>query len=327
MYLARYHHRGITRYVIRQSYADQTCLRSRDLFDLGPDPTRYITYVGGSGYYYDEDMVEALVRAGIDADQDQLDRLFFEFLDPEIQRVIHGFDRGRRNSDPRAIADDSQTGYIPHSFDRRRYHYLRFGHSDQRHIDQVPEKVFSPLYDKSRDELEQYFLAEERILRHHEKPFYVATIFELKKFIPDKDNEAPLIDQMDAFFLSRLCKLNADHHFRSGMPENSWLHGYLAKYAVMYFDFDPPRRSPWQAYVEDFIHRHRIYHPPAKVTVKLEEAGRLFGLPWKQLRTLDRKSLSRLYRQLALQHHPDRGGDPDIFRRLTQYYKLLLKRK
>jgi len=26
-------------------------------------------------------------------------------------------------------------------------------------------------------------------------------------------------------------------------------------------------------------------------------------------------------------HHPDKGGDADSFRRLTQYYHMLLKRK
>lgn len=327
MYMARYRDRGNIRYVIRQSYADATCLRSRDLFDLGQDPAQYIVYVGGSGYYYSEEVIDGLARSGIDADQDQLDRLFFEFLDPRIQRVIHGFDRGRRSSTPRSITDRHQAGNRPHAFDRRRHHYLRFGHSDQRHIDRVSEKIFSPLYDKSRDELEQYFLTAERVLRPHEKPFYVSTIFEFRTFVPARNSELPLIDQMDAFFLSRLCGLNGDRRFWSGMPENRELHHYLAKYAIMYFDFDPPRRSPWQAYVEDFINRHREYHPPAKVKLKLEEAGRLFGMPWKRLKTLDKKSLTRLYRQLALKHHPDQGGDAEAFRRLTQYYKVLLKRK
>jgi hypothetical protein len=326
MYLARLNKQGKTRYVIRQSYAAGGCMQSRDLFDLGGDPARFIVYVGGAGYYYHDELLDALTDAGAAADPEQLDRLFFEFLDARIQRVIHGFDRSRRRTAAAAIAGNREPAASPHLFDKRRYHYLRFGHSEQRAIDRVPEKIFRPLHARSRDELEQYFLAEERRLKTHEKAAYVATIFDLNRFVPDPRADSALIEQMDAYFVSRLCRLDADARFWAGAPPEGRLRDYLVRYAVIYFDLDPPGRSPWQAYVEDFINRHRAYHPPMKVRVKTEEAGRLFGLQWKELKILDKRSLSRLYRRLALKHHPDQGGDPELFRRLTHYYKVLLKK-
>ncbi|MCJ8500088.1 hypothetical protein [Desulfatitalea alkaliphila] len=326
MYLARVYDGGRLHYVIRQSYPADGRLRSRDLFDLGPDPAAFIVYVGGRGYYYAEPLLSALAEADAAADPDALDRLLFEFLDPEIQRVIAGFDRRRRRTAHRSLAMDGDAMPPPHLFDRRRYHYLRFGHSEQRHIGRVPESVFHPLYAKSRDELEQYFWAEERRLRLHEKAAYVNTIFELRRFVPDPASDRTLLEQMDRYFVSRLCRLDADERFWTDLPHPGRLRDYLVRYAILYFDLDPPRQSPWQAYVEDFINRHRTYHPPAKVRIKLEEAGHLFGLPWKTLKKLDQRSLTRLYHRLALKHHPDQGGDPELFRRLTDYYKVLLKR-
>jgi hypothetical protein len=326
MYLARITEKGDIRYIIRQSFAVGDGFQSKDLFDLGHDPSRHIVYTGGSGYYYSTEVEEALAAAGAPLDQAQMDQIFYEFLKPGIRRIIDGFDRGRRNSANRVI-DAAAGPPAPWGFDKRRFHFLRFGPSDQRHIDRVPEKIFRTLHAKSRDELEQYFLLEERRLRDHEKPVYVSLIFELKRFMPEAQSGRSVREQVDGYFISRLCQINADPRFRQDASVNSSLHPYLIKYAVMFFDFEAQRTSPWQAYVEDFIHRHRIYHPPDKVTVKLEEAGRLFGLPWKELKKLDRGSLSRLYRQLALKHHPDKGGDAESFRRLTQYYHLLLKRK
>jgi curved DNA-binding protein CbpA len=33
--------------------------------------------------------------------------------------------------------------------------------------------------------------------------------------------------------------------------------------------------------------------------------------------------VKRAYRALALEHHPDRGGDPEEFRRVTNVYRAL----
>jgi len=40
--------------------------------------------------------------------------------------------------------------------------------------------------------------------------------------------------------------------------------------------------------------------------------------------TADRKAVKSRYRQLALEHHPDRGGDPERFRKVTAAADLLL---
>ncbi len=326
MYLAKLSRRGKAHYVIRQSCSVEGRLVSRDLVDLGSNPGGFIVYVGGSGYYYADTVIDSLENAGVSVDQEQLDHLFFDFLPDDIQRVIHGFDRGGRRSSPAALSVEGEPAPPPHIFDKRRYHYLRFGHSAQRHIHRVSEKIFHPLHAKSRDELEQYFLKEERRLRTHEQATYVSTVFDLGRFVPQPDSPNSLVEQMDAYFISRLCRLDSDDRFWAGLPAEGRLRDYLVKYAIIYFDLAAPRQSPWQAYVEDFINQRRAYHAPQKVRIKIEEAGRLFGLQWKMLKKLDKIALGRLYRRLALKHHPDKGGDPEMFRRLTDYYKILKKK-
>ncbi len=64
MYFALKTIKGGTRYFIRESYRDGKCLRSRDLFDLGTDPSQYIVYPGGNAFYIDEtvdDRLRALI--------------------------------------------------------------------------------------------------------------------------------------------------------------------------------------------------------------------------------------------------------------------------
>jgi len=38
---------------------------------------------------------------------------------------------------------------------------------------------------------------------------------------------------------------------------------------------------------------------------------------------MDRRAFNRLYRRLALKHHPDRGGREAAFVRLTRIYEML----
>lgn len=327
MYLAREHIKGKTHYIIRQSYPSAGQFKSRDLFNLGTDPTRFINYPGGNSYYYDPVIEEALSNKGLELDHDDLDEIFFEFLDLEIQRVITAFDRGYRNRPHHPKAIETSDNPETHIFDRRRYHYLRFGHSNQRYILNVPDKVFIPLLHKSRDELEHYFGTQEGLLKHNEIGPYVATIFKLDAFRWTPDTNQPFQSQMDAFFIEKLCCLNSDKAFMAGAPEPDGLYQHLIKYAILYFDFNPLIQSLEQQILRDFINRHRIYRPPAKTRIQIKEAEALFGHDWKTLKGMDRASFSRLFRKLALKHHPDQGGDSDTFRRLSHYYKILAEKK
>lgn len=333
MYLARTIENGRTRYSIRHSYLDGKCYRSRQLVDLGFEPWNYIVYPGSRSYYYDLDLMDALAQAGMEVGQDDLDLIFFEFLDPEIQRIITGFDRNWRKSRCPGLEQKPRGDFTIHLFDKRRHHFLRFGDMNQQSLAGMPEKYFINLAAKSRDELEQYFIAQEMLLPSRQKMAYVFTIFDLKQFFtsPQARIDPSSVNQegLDDFFIDRLCALNVDKQFWAGMQAWQGLHPYLVRYAITFFDTSsmPRRRPAWMDEMEDFINSHRRYTPPRKVRVKMDEAARLFSVSWKELAGMSRKELSRRYRKLALEHHPDRGGNVKVFRRLTEIYHALLRRK
>lgn len=326
MYLARKHIDDRTHYVIRHSYLSSGHYKYRDLFDIGPDPTRFIIYPGGNSYYYDPCIEEAIIEKGVQIDPDELDDIFFEFLNADIQRVITGFDRTYKNG-PKPNRCSNRDDMTPaHIFDKRRFHFLRFGFSYQQYIYKVPEKIFRPLKKKSRDELEYYFTSEERKLKYNQLGPYLSIIFELHKFIPVSESKLSLPAQLDEYFMNNFCRLNKDSIFLSGEPEPKGLFDHLIRYAITYFDETSFSYKPARQYVRDFINRHRTYRPPAKVRIKIKEAEQLFGHRWKELKQMSKDTLTRIFRKAALKHHPDKGGDAETFRRLVQYYKTLLNR-
>jgi len=327
MYLARIRKKDQTHYYIRDTYHDGPYLKSRDVFDLGTDPSKHIIYLGAHGYYYDEAIEEALAQFELHPDQDELDHIFWDFLDPEIKRVIKGFHRSFDNSK----TDPQETYPRVHIFDKRRIHYLRFAQMDQRSLSKMPPKLFHVLHGKSRDEIEQYFLVQERILQPNELRIYVYTIFDLQQFFsefiaaqrPQDLNQT----KMDEFFIDAVCRLNDDKNFWAGMEMSDRLQDYLVKYVIMCFDNEFPRPSLFRDYLHGFMNRHRTYLPPKKVRVNMEEAARLFETSWEKLKRMDLKCFNRLYRKMALRHHPDKGGDPETFVKLTKYYQGLLQKK
>jgi hypothetical protein len=327
MYLARTKIKNQTHYYIRDSYQDGPCLKSRDVFDLGTDPSKHIIYLGGHGYYYDEAIEDTLAKFGLYPDQDELDRIFWDFLNPEIKRVIKGFDR----SFGQFKTESPETYPSVHIFDKRRIHYIKFGQIDQHSLSKMPLKMFKVLHGKSRDEIEQYFMVQERILPPNELRSYVYTIFDLQRFFLDAIAAQRPQDlnqiKMDEFFVDAVCRLNEDKNFWAGMDMSDRLRDYLVKYVIMYFDYEFPRRSLFQDYLYEFINRHRTYIPPKKVRVNMEEAARLFETSWENLKKMDLKCFNRLYRKMALKHHPDQGGSPETFVKLTKYYHGLLQKK
>jgi len=327
MYLARNYRNHQVHYSIRETYRDGDCLKSRHLFNLGTDPSKYIIYPGGKGYYFDDVIETALRKQGLNPSQDDLDPLFFEFLDPEIQRVIRGFERGTVKRPSR----QSSSNQSHHLFDMRRIHFLKFGSMNQSQLQRLPAKFYRDLAGKSRDEIEQHFIMAERIIRPRELIRYLATIFNLQDCMtewfanPNKDGQ--LQDEMDIFLVARICDLYTDRTFWSGMSSNQGIEEYLRRYMILYFDRADNWTHSTPNYLHDFINRHRTYRPPKRVRLNMQEASRLFETPWKILKQMDLKTFTRLYRQQALKVHPDQGGSQETFVRLTQIYEKLLKKK
>ena len=332
MYLARKTIQGKIRYFIRESYRDNGCLRSRDLYDLGPQPERYIRYPGGNSFYIDAVVEEALSDAGLTPAVDELDDLFWNFLEPEIKWKLEPF-RSReirsRNA-MRRLQKETQESY--HLFDKRRIYYLKSGRVDQCRVRLLPAKMFRVLDNKSRDEIEQTFIEMETILHGTELKSYVYSIFDLQKFftgsfaksVPHFLNQV----KVDDYFLKEICSLNDDPIFWAGMDQSDQLHESLVRYAIMFFDFDYEPRSFMEDYIRNFINSRRDYRPPSRMrSVTLGEASTLFKASKDSLDKMGRSDLARLYRRRAQKLHPDKGGDHDTFVKLTEAYHSLLAQK
>lgn len=314
--------------MIRQSYADGDCYRSRDLFDLGDDPRQFIKYPGGNGFYIDTTVEETIADQGVDASQEDLEPIFIPFLKPHIRRVIDGFDRRARHC---KRADSCIPAEAVHPFDRYRLHFLKLGRIDPRRMGCTQGAFYAGLIEKSRDEIEYDFITAEKILKAHELALYTYQIFDLQGYFNEHfaHSHPEALDQqrMDRFFMEKLCRLNADESFWIGSAKEPGLRHHLVRYAVMYFDSSFPTRDPFQDFLRDFINRHRIYRPPESVKVSLDESARLFGVSVDALKKMDRRALARQYRKLVFTHHPDKGGSPENFVKLTAAYQKLMKRK
>ena len=327
VYLARTPIERPTRYFIRETYQDGEVLKSRDVFDLGTDPARFIVYPGGRGYYFDEKVEETLQEQGLNPTQDDLDRIFWDFLDPAIKRVINGFQRTRT---PRktAIGQPTETAHL---FDRRRVLYLRFAQMDQGNLSRMPPQLFRHLHHKSRDEIEQHFLHEERILKTRELNRYVWTIFDLSAVFRAACGTDPQTnmcqESVDEWFMTALCDLNRDETFWRGTLPADGLQEYLTRYAIIFFDHAFPVMMPPGDAFNDFMNRHRRYVPPKKVRTRMAEAGRLFETDWKKLKQMDARTFTRLYRRQAMKYHPDQGGSKSKFIKLTTFYRHMMRKK
>ena len=334
MYLAQNKINNETTYFIRESYRHQDIFLSRDLLCLGTDPARYIVYPGGNSFYIDTAIVDQLNDQGITSDSEDIENIFWRFLDPEIQRNLEYFRRREQRSRMSRKKKKPQEKFNTpvHIFDKRRIYFLKFGKMDQRNIGRLPPKLFHMLRRKSRDEIEQTFLDQERILTPREYKAYTYAIFNLQQFFYESfaTSNPQMLNQehVDNHFIEQVCKLNSDDSFWVGMQTNDELHEYLVRYVFMYFDYDYSPKSFLEDYIRNFMNSRRDYRPPYKSTsVILTEAGTLFGETKEALEKMTRKDIARLYRRKAQKFHPDKGGDHDTFVKLSAAYHQLLKLK
>jgi hypothetical protein len=335
MYIALVNNCSKVRYIIRESVAGSggESFVSRDLVDLGTDPTEFVRYIGRNSFYLDPDLEEIVRQRTLLSDETDLEELFWPFLAPEVQQQAEFVSHRYRGFTPKKLVAE-EIAYLQgrvHLFDKKRLHYLRYGSLSQASLYKAPLKMFLPLLYKSRDELEQFFLVQEGVLEPNEFRQYVYVIFDLQRFF--SETAARVLpegldqDRLAEIFEPEFCKLFADRSFATGLDERTLI-AYLSRYVVMFFDYEFPSGSFAEDYARQFRDEHRTFNfPQREVVFGVQEADELFGVSKEGLEKMSKKQLTALYRQRAHAHHPDKGGDHDVFVRLTELYRQLRKSK
>ena len=334
MYLARTNINGVNHYFIRESYRDGDQFLSRDLIDLGTDPAGYIIYPGGNAFYIDPWIEDRLDALDVTLQGNNLEDIFWRFLDPDIQHALEYFRHREKRSQKENKSKEKLENdkHYVHIFDRRRLHYLKFGRMEQGYLWLIPQKFFDILRNKSRDEIEQQFLDMEQQLNPREYKAYAYVIFNINQFFTESFAKKRPQDlnqgDVDEYFVDEICKLNQDHTFWAGMQTTTSLHAYLLRYLLMYIDYDFAPRSWVQDYIRNFVNSRRDYRSPFKAgSVNLKQASSIFGESREVLKKMSRQELVRLFRRKAQEFHPDKGGNHEKFVDLTHAYHVLLKTK
>ncbi|MEW6218686.1 MAG: hypothetical protein AB1634_04015 [Thermodesulfobacteriota bacterium] len=331
MYLAQATLAGQLHYLLRESVPTAGGWTFRELVDLGPDPGRHLIYPGGRSYLLAPELTAALEAAGVVPDDEALENLLWLFLRPEVRRALAPFRHRRRPLPALTPAEEQRLAAAILLLDRRRLAFLRHGRLDLSRIGLEPMGPFRQLADKSRDELEQFFLFQEVRLPVREYKAYVYAAFNLQRFFasPYARTQPQLLspDELDAVFLAELAAVNRDPAFWMGPLPGPFLHPYLVRHAIQFFDYEFPAEAAEARLIREFMARHRRLLRPAPKPLAAEEAERLFGVSGDELARLSRRQLQRLYKERAHALHPDKGGDHDLFIRLTEAYRALIRRK
>ena len=335
LYLARTILSTLYRYSLRLSFWDdhEQCYRSRELVDLGEDPNAYLTYPNEHCFYVSETLDEKVAgQCGRDV-SNELEQLLWPFVTASVKRKMEPFfsrGQGLRSTpltkeEKKAIAQDI------HIFDKRRLYYLRYGSVDQSRLARMSPRLCRPLLYKSRDEIEQYFMEQERSLYEHEVKLYLFAAFNLQQYfsesyarsMPQVLNEELVDDQ----FIEEVCRLDCDQAFWKGMPPRHVLSPYLARYVIYFFDLSFAHTDPAREYVRQFMNSRRQFRWPEKKSMDADEISEVFGETADMLRKMGKKELTRMWRQKAKELHPDTGGGHEEFVRLTAAYKELMRSK
>ena len=344
MYLARTEDKnGNIHFFIRESYKDDRDLwRARDLFDLGDDPERFICYVEPRGFYLDPDLVDEIDRNATKFSYNDLESLFWPFLDPYIRTTLEGFShgrsRGKKTYSRKRIDRNKEREQLRealsriHPFDRRRILFLKFYQINLEPMIDEPFPFLKILLEKSRDEIEHTIGFMEQEIRPWEMRGYLYAIFDIPKrfstrmsrFIP----EAQELDLIDSYFLKELCALYRDKtYLDQGAMETDTrgLHPYLRKYLILYFDTF--FASKGAGYIGGRFRTHGAYRSPRAARPEDTDYLDLMGISPEEFKTIDKDSLTRIFRKRAMELHPDKGGDHEKFILLEEAYQVLMRRK
>ncbi len=331
MYLARRESGPQPRgFVLRETVRSCGLLCSRDLIDLGPDPGAIFIYDDDSSFRIDETVLQRLRDLGVQATDAELEELFFPFLDPYLRQRLQPFRSRSKYRNWRPVDADMRRRAMEETqaMDRRRLHFLRLGRSSGEDNDKSAA-LFTSLLDKCRDEIEQMIREQEFGLKTREYQSYLFAIFDLQRFF--KESYARTIPQalnrerLDELFVAEVCRSAADGDFWRSYAFAGCLPPPLLRYLIMYFDSVPEQTPAWTRF--DQRSGSRRFHRPSSPTgekIPRDQAMVLFGLSSEQMATMSKRDLTRLYRQKALELHPDTGGEAEQFIRLTRAYEELL---
>jgi hypothetical protein len=339
LYLKRVYARDGYHYILSESCYDDECWKHRPLIDLGPDPGTYIEYPGGNSFHVKESLLERVQDMAERFSEDELEALLMPFLDPHIRRIVERFERPGESPKPwRSLSPDEVLAQQKklHNFDKRRFHYLRFGRVQMGDLDRRPWRFLQILSEKSRDEIEAMMEQMEFVLKPHERRAYVYTAFQLQNHFQHllTRNHPSALDpeKVDESFMEEICRLNRDKLFFKGVAphDHQSLHPYLIKYLILYFDNDFVPGTFWNQYVKDFMWQHQFHRKPnshSRRSVSHEAACRCLEISLEDFKKMDREKLTRCYRRLAKKTHPDRGGDGERFVEIKSAYETLLRMK
>ncbi len=332
MYLAIKRGPNGQRFILRHSVKDKGGQWiSQDIFDLGRDPEEYVEYIDERVFLISPEVEDALYEKGVEYEYEELEEIFWPFIDPYIRQTIEDFGgiRGRGVTRKRRYTEEEleKMQASIHPFDKRRMLFLKLLQINIEPLMSRPLIFLNQLLNKSRDELENNFEFMEMDLRPWEMKAYIYSIFDLparfaprlSRFIPDAQDR----DLMDDFFMEEICRLNSDPLFiDAGARPGKFrgLHPYLRRYAIQYFDFvfkgpglgrTSKESGPW--------------HPPA--TSRDDEYLYVMGLSREEFDKMSEKEFVSYYRKRAQELHPDKGGEHESFIRLKDAFEILIVKK
>jgi len=327
MYFAQIKNKTGYSYLLRESFPAGRKMTFHNLFDLGTNPGAWIKYPGGNAWYLDEEMESAVSAVCRNFDPDTLEDLFWPWVRPGIRQSVEVFrNRGGSPGVKKLTALEKEAILAAtHAFDKRRAHFLKFGNMDQEPLSNMPAILFKDLQKKSRDEIEQRFMVQESKLRARDLKSYVYTIFDLqhffKGFMARKMPHAMDQNKVETFFLEELCRINKEL-----FDLTSHLDEYFVRYLIMFFDNEYADTTLLEEMQKDFIFRHRFFDQTPKPSVSLGKALSLFNITRKELKILNKKKLTRIYKKFAREHHPDKGGSHEKFVEINNAYQVLLEK-
>lgn len=326
MYLASIRTRFTKEYIIRKSIKQNNFYTHIDLFNLGANPAKFIHLTGRNGFYIDENLIEEINKKGVNADQMNIEHIFTPFLPYEIRIILNSF--SQRKS-PIKNTEKIDINKI-HPFDRFRLYYLKFQDQKQTHLNRLPPQFFKELAWKSRDEIEQFFLFQEKSLKQNEIKDYIFSAFNLKYYFTGffKRTYPELCpeDELDKAFLEQVCNLNSDEIFFKGMQKFNGLNYYLKRYVSMYFDSSFSQNRINEEILKNFTNRNRSYRPFYK-RPEDKVFERFFGDSYKNLIKKNKKEIKKIFREKAKKLHPDMGGEESDFNKLCSCYRAIIKEK